>query len=91
MKLPSLEYRRFRGDLIETYKITHGIYDNESTETLFTYSDKTNLRGHKYKLEKIRTSKNTYSSFFTNRIVNTWNKLPDDVVNSCSLNSFKIK
>ena len=33
--LPSLEFRRFRGDLIETYKICNGIYDQVTTSSLF--------------------------------------------------------
>ena len=31
LKLPSLEYRRMRGDLIETYKIVRGMYDVSTT------------------------------------------------------------
>ena len=58
LNLPSLEYRKFRGDLIETFKITHGIYDKTSTKSLFTFSNtENNLRGHNYKLKKIRTKK----------------------------------
>ena len=37
------------------------------------------------------TNKSTFRSFFTNRVVNTWNKLPADIVNSTTLNSFKNK
>ena len=69
----------------------HGIYDKTTTKSLFTLSTKDHLRGHMYKLEKIRTKKAAYSAFFTNRIVNTWNKLPEHVVTSCSINSFKNK
>ena len=29
--------------------------------------------------------------FFTNRVVNVWNKLPGDIVNSSTLNTFKNK
>ena len=31
LKLPSLEFRRKRGDMIETYKILHGCYDTVTT------------------------------------------------------------
>jgi hypothetical protein len=31
LKLPSLEYRRSRGDMIETYKITNGMCDSRSS------------------------------------------------------------
>ena len=29
------------------------------------------------------------SHFFSQRVINTWNDLPDDVKNACSLNAFK--
>ena len=29
LKLPTLKYRRLRGDMIEVFKITHEIYDPE--------------------------------------------------------------
>jgi hypothetical protein len=32
LKLPTLKYRRLRGDMIETFKIISGIYDREVTE-----------------------------------------------------------
>ena len=32
LKLPTLCYRRYRGDMIEIFKITHGFYDNLVTE-----------------------------------------------------------
>ena len=35
-ELPSLEYRKARGDMIETFKITHGYYDHETVCSLFT-------------------------------------------------------
>ena len=38
--LPSLEYRRFRGDLIEVYKITNNMtmYDPITTNSLFKFA-----------------------------------------------------
>ena len=37
LKLPSLGYRRFRGDLIEMYKICHNKYDPVTTNNLFDF------------------------------------------------------
>ena len=34
LKLPTLAYRRLRGDMIEVYKIMHELYDNESAPNL---------------------------------------------------------
>jgi hypothetical protein len=43
MKLPSLSYRRLRGDLIEAYKYTHGLY--KVPEGLPDFETRTNTRG----------------------------------------------
>ena len=48
-KLPTLAYRRLRGDMIEVYKIIHNIYDHESVPNLlrnYEMSQRTGNRGH---------------------------------------------
>ena len=89
LKLPSLEYRRVRGDLIEVFKILHGFYDINSTNSLFVISDSKLTRGHNFKLIKRRVNTNQYQHFFTNRVINLWNNLTAESVNSKSLNLFK--
>ena len=42
-KLPTLKYRRLRGDMIEVFKITHNIYDPEVSLEL-RYYPKSNTR-----------------------------------------------
>ena len=92
LNLPSLEFRRLRGDLIETYKIVHKIYDPKTTEKLFTLVPEQNTtRTNSLKLLKKRSNTEQYKYFFTNRVVNVWNKLPENIVNSETLNSFKNK
>ena len=88
MNLPSLEFRRMRGDLIETYKVLHEIYDPVTTRELLSLN-RSNTRGHNFKLSKNSPHLNTYKYFFVNRIVNLWNQLPSHIVNSCSVNVFK--
>ena len=34
LKLPTLSYRRLRGDMIEVYKIIKGVYDKEAASFL---------------------------------------------------------
>ena len=52
IKLPSLEYRRFRGYLIETYKIAHNLYDKDSVNTLLKFRTNSRLRGHSFTIIK---------------------------------------
>ena len=56
LRLPSLEFRQSRGDLIEMYKLTHNIYDTKTTKSLFHISTQTNTRGHPYKVIKRHTN-----------------------------------
>ena len=90
LKLPSLEYRRVRGDLIEVYKICHHIYDPVTTSPLLTFAH-SNTRAHNYKLNKPRVNTKQFQHFFSNRVVNIWNNLPPEVVSAPSTNSFKNK
>ena len=87
LHLPSIEYRRLRGDLIEVYKVLHKIYDPLTTNNLFVQNTNS-TRTNQFKLEKCRMNK-PFQSFFTNRIINTWNKLPFTVVSAEDLNTFK--
>ena len=91
LKLHSLEYRRLRGDYIETYKIINDIYDPITTHSLLTLDTNSRTRTNGFKLKKIRTKRKPYGQFFTNRIVNRWNRLPKQIVSADSLKSFKDK
>ena len=92
LKLPSLEYRRVRGDIIEVYKITHNIYDPISTNVLFNMSSSntnTRLNVNPYRLTKPHVNRKQTQMFFTNRVIDLWNSLPLHIVNSDSLNTLK--
>ena len=90
LKLPTLAYRRARGDMIEVYKIVTDIYDPKTTNNLFKIRGKQNmlLRGHQFTMEHERLYTSNRSNFFVNRIVNNWNSLPREVVGAGSLNAF---
>ena len=88
LKLPSLRYRRERGDIIEAYKFLHDYYDVENNP--LTLDDATRrTRGHSLKLKKIRCNTTMRQQFFSFRVINNWNKLPDNIVNAPSLNALK--
>ena len=55
----------------------------------FSISENNKTRGNSYKLEKKQCNINIRSSFFSQRVVNHWNELPEEVVSAESVNSFK--
>lgn len=86
--LPTLVYRRKRGDMIEVFKLTHGLYDDNVRLHLPLAQDC--RRGHRYKLFKRRTLRLDIRKYcFPNRVVDIWNSLSHNVVEADSLNSFK--
>ena len=87
LDIPTLSYRRLRGDMIEVYKIIHEIYDPDAALSLPRSIGPT--RGHNLKLFQQRSTKDIRKHYFTNRVVKIWNSLPDNVVNATSVNSFK--
>ena len=77
--------------MIETYKILTNIYDPITTKTLMQVDSSTRTRSHSFKLHKDSFNTNKFKYFFTNRIINRWNGLPEHVVSAESLNVFKNK
>ena len=88
LQLPSLEHRRKRGDMIDTYKYIHGVYKTQTPQ--FTISH-TKTRTNTLKIAKNHHKTNIRGNFFTERVANTWNSLPEGVVTAPSLNSFKAR
>ena len=87
LHLPTLSFRRLRGDMIELYKIMHGLYD-ERVNMKFEQPH-SNLRGHKYKLFQERALTTHRQHSFRIRVIKPWNDLPEKVVDAPSLQSFK--
>ena len=88
LDLPSLYYRRRRGDMILMYKIMNEKVRIEAS-TLFTPATYSRTRGHKQKISKKKATKVPRMKSFTIRTVNDWNNLPIDVIESPSINAFK--
>lgn len=87
MKLTSLEERRLRGDLIQMYRITHGLFP--SPEEMAHINTDARLRGHPYKIKKEPFQTSYRMHFITNRTFEAWNKLPMEVVCAPNMCSFK--
>ena len=65
----SLEKRQVKGDMIEVYKIMHGV-ENVDRETFFSLSQNTRTQGgHPMKLIGGRSRTNKGKQFFTQHIV----------------------
>ena len=88
LNLTTLEMRRFRGDLIESFKIIKDI-EKIDKNLLFTFSKIDQTRGHNYKLFKTPARLNIRKFSFTHRIVDAWNKLPYKAVNCKTVDQFK--
>ena len=91
LKLPTLAYRRLRGDIIEVFKMVTGRYDTEVSQllTLHRTTGSSVTRGHSLKVTKPRCSTDLAKFFFNRRVADVWNRLPDDVVTAPSIISFE--
>ena len=67
LELPSLTYRRYRGDMIHTFKYMHNLYDS-SNHSMFKPLDN-HTRGHSLKLYKPRCRLQMRKSSFSHRSV----------------------
>ena len=85
LKLPTLLYRRHRGDMIEVFKILTGKYDCDIVPDL-NKNNNTITRGNIYILKTNRTTTTLRKFTFSNRIVNIWNLLTDEVVSADTKN-----
>ena len=86
--LESLEHRRLVTDLTVVYQILHGHCDTQLDAT-FCIIDNSRTRGHAYKLLKPHCTTDATKYFFSNRVTSTCNNLPDMVVHSSTLSTFK--
>ena len=88
LKLPSLYYRRRRGDMIAVYQVLHGGLDIDPLN-FFDRTHARDTRGHPWRLAKPRANTRVRRNAFAVRVVNDWNSLPAAVVNSETVNQFK--
>ena len=84
----SLERRRLRGDLIETFEMLTG-RERVNCSEFFKLADVTSELRHSLKLFKPRCRTTIRQNFFSSRIVNEWNKLPQKVMDAPSINALK--
>ena len=90
LTLPTLQYRRFRTDMIETYKITNGHFEDNCVKHLFEMKS-TNMRDQQYVIKIIHSKTTTRRNCFALRVASVWNSLFSAIVGSISLKGFKKK
>ena len=92
LNIKSLAARRTRADLIQTFKIIKGI-DNVNHEhwfRLFGNADRqTRLSSYPLNITIQPARKEVRKNFFTNRVRDLWNDLPNNVKDSNTVNQFK--
>ena len=74
--------RRLRGDLVHIYKMLED-------ENLFSLLAEGRTRGNSKKISQERANNNIRQHSFVIRNVPVWNNLPENIVNTPTLNSFK--
>ena len=84
-----MEDRRVRGDLITMYKGTREM-ERVDREDIFN-TEKWRTRGHKYKMRKKRCRSDIKKESFPNRVIETWNRLDEEIVTAKNTQLFKTK
>ena len=94
LKLEKLQDRRVRLDLIQTFKILNG-FDKVQSELWFQTvgarnGRTTRLNDHDHNLVRRSVSHTDIrNNFFSQRVINSWNKLPSWVKDSKTVKQFK--
>ena len=89
LKLPSLRYRRIRGDLIQVFKFCKELKTSQEPNHILNFSDYNNTRGHDLKLIKEHYETNIRKFSFSQRVVNYWNILDTNTVTAVDTDTFK--
>jgi len=76
--------------MIEVFKIVNDIYD-EKVAPILRFNKTSVTRGNKFKLYNQTFIHNFRKYFFSARIVNIWNSLPNWVVDVQSIDLFKVR
>ena len=93
--LDSLEMRRLKADLLQTFKIVHK-FDDVNHRLWFRLAGEnirvnTRQAADSSKLKSNMTRLDIRKHFYSNRIVQAWNQLPSEIRNSGSIKEFRKK
>ena len=88
LNLPSLNYRRIRGDLIQLYNIISRKDEDDYFHCFFKFNNNV-TRGHDLKLSIPHSRIEASLNVFSRRTISIWNNLDAYVVNAKNVNEFK--
>ena len=88
LRLWTLEERRNRADLIQVFKMYRGLAEPKF-EDFFELDVRSRTRGHPAKIVKHRCETLIRQKFFSERVVNSWNRLDTETVLASSVDQFK--
>ncbi|KFW73026.1 hypothetical protein AS28_12247, partial [Pygoscelis adeliae] len=86
----SLEKRRLQRDLIAAYQYLKGAYKKDGGK-LFSRACCDRTRGNGFKLKGGRFRLDIRKKFFTLRVVKHWKRLPSEIVDAPSLETFQVR
>ncbi|KFP10422.1 hypothetical protein Z169_00919, partial [Egretta garzetta] len=86
----SLEKRRLQGDLVMAFQYLKGAYRKDG-ENLFSRASCDRTTGNGFKLKQGRFRLDIRKKFFTMSVIKDWNRLPREVAEAPSLETFKVR
>jgi len=86
----SLEKRRLQRDLTAAFQYLKGAYKKDG-DGVFSKACSDRTRGNGSKLRKGRCRLDIRNKFFIMKVVKHWHRLPREVVDAPSLETFKVK
>ena len=90
IELDSILFRNTVHDLILGFKIVKGFYSDISPSSFFIFNNDTRTRRcNRYKLQKQISHTNIRKTFWSQRILYLWNKIPDNYFDAKSPAEFK--
>ena len=87
--LETVEYRSIVMDLCLVFKIVYGLIAIPFNSVFEHNTNQT--RGHKHKITVPNVKTTTRQHFFSVRVISAWNALPEEVIQSASIYSFKCR